>query len=392
MKKYSLAEAINYQKKNELSEAKKAYISIIESEPKNFYAIHYLGLLYTQLGEFDAGVSLIKYAIDITGGYPEAENNLLALTKFHEGKYLQETQSISVPLEFPTPPQGTVGMWRTERMIDFVQYFAGLDGLWLTVGDASGGDSLLLKSKGVSEIHASNLDSRILKMGFELGVIETYHEINAERIGFENESFEYVFCKEALHHMPRPYIAIYEMLRVSSAAVFLIEPCDPIIDYQRPLNSSLHRNLFAAYSGHYVEDKVNYLYKLNDEEKATGDRYTDWYEDGSFNYVYTLSEREVRKICFGMGLPAYATKSYNDVYLEHTNNKLISEDPEALKLNSDKLYWQDKFCELSGAPFNMINAILFKKAPGAELVTVLAGAGYKVVITPTVFRPFGLFK
>jgi hypothetical protein len=382
------ANAIDLHKKNNFSEAAAAYVSIIETDPRNFKAIHYLGLLYAQTGEFDAGVELIKYAIKIAGGYPAAEHNLSALFQFHEAKYLQEEKSFCAPEQFPLPKLGTVGMWRYERMMDFCDLFAPRGTNWLTVGDAFGGDALFLKSKGILQVHASNLEATTLETGFKLGLFDNFHEINAEKIAFEAESFEFVLCKEALHHMPRPYLAIYEMLRVSSEAVFIVEPCDPVIDYQKPSGSPFERGFAKAELGHFVDGQVNYAYEVDGKTQVTGNRYVDWYEDGAFNYVYCLSEREVRKLCFGLGLPAFATKSYNDVYLETENDKYVEQNPAALQQTRERLNWQDKFCELSGSPYNMINAILFKKAPSRELVSGLAKIGYRVVFTPSIFMPF----
>ena len=33
---------------------------------------------------------------------------------------------------------------------------------------------------------------------------------------FEDNSFDIVFTKESMHHWPRPYLGIYEMLRVAA--------------------------------------------------------------------------------------------------------------------------------------------------------------------------------
>ena len=75
-------------------------------------------------------------------------------------------------------------------------------------------------------------------------------------------------------------LALYEMIRVSSKAVVLIEPQDGYIDL--PIGKGKHL--------------------------AT-------YED-SGNYVYTLSKRELEKVALGLGLPAVATKNICDVFSE----------------------------------------------------------------------------
>lgn len=47
---------------------------------------------------------------------------------------------------------------------------------------------------------------------------------NAEHLPFASGSFDLVFCKESLHHLARPVLGLYEMLRVCRRAVVFIEP------------------------------------------------------------------------------------------------------------------------------------------------------------------------
>jgi ubiquinone/menaquinone biosynthesis C-methylase UbiE len=50
-----------------------------------------------------------------------------------------------------------------------------------------------------------------------------------EKLSFGNKSFELVFVKEAIHHVPRPILALYEMLRVAKKAVIFIEPEESLL-------------------------------------------------------------------------------------------------------------------------------------------------------------------
>lgn len=45
-----------------------------------------------------------------------------------------------------------------------------------------------------------------------------------EKINRKSRSHDVVFCKESLHHIPRPYSGLYEMLRVCKKAAIFIEP------------------------------------------------------------------------------------------------------------------------------------------------------------------------
>ena len=79
----------------------------------------------------------------------------------------------------------------------------------------------MLKKKGIFNLTASNLESSNLESGFKAKFVEKFLTINAEAIALESDSFNYyLLCKEALHHMPRPMIAIYEMLRAARKGVF----------------------------------------------------------------------------------------------------------------------------------------------------------------------------
>jgi SAM-dependent methyltransferase len=52
----------------------------------------------------------------------------------------------------------------------------------------------------------------------------SYVKQNMEKLTFSNRSFDLVFVKEAIHHIPRPILALYEMLRVAKKGVIFIEP------------------------------------------------------------------------------------------------------------------------------------------------------------------------
>jgi SAM-dependent methyltransferase len=52
----------------------------------------------------------------------------------------------------------------------------------------------------------------------------SFEYANAERLPFESASFDLVFCKESLHHLARPVLGMYELLRVCRRAAIVIEP------------------------------------------------------------------------------------------------------------------------------------------------------------------------
>ena len=57
----------------------------------------------------------------------------------------------------------------------------------------------------------------------------SYEIENMEALSYKSSSFDLVFVKEALHHVPRPILGLYEMLRVAKKAVIFIEPGETFI-------------------------------------------------------------------------------------------------------------------------------------------------------------------
>jgi len=145
---------------------------------------------------------------------------------------------------------------------------------WLTVGDFYyGTDAQYLQSKGHKTV-ASDIDDYFLKKGKEMGYIENYSRENVESLSFKDESFDFVLCKETFHHLPRPYLGLYEMLRVSKIGIILIEP------YDRLMNAS------------FIEKICMWILK-----KIKGNM-EELYEP-SGNYKYSISLREIEKIALG---------------------------------------------------------------------------------------------
>ena len=74
-----------------------------------------------------------------------------------------------------------------------------------------------------------------------------YQQQNAESLSFDSQSFDVVFCKEGLHHLARPVLGLYEMLRTCRTAVVFIE------GYDGWLNRRLER---AGLSSKYETDQL----------------------------------------------------------------------------------------------------------------------------------------
>jgi len=259
--------------------------------------------------------------------------------------------------------KSSIDYWRHERMYRLLTPLLNRKGAkWLTVGDGLGTDANWLRENGLSVV-ASDISEYGLKAAAEGGYIQEYKLVNAEAIDFADNSFDYVFCKEAYHHFPRPYMAVYEMIRVASSAVILIEPVD--VGVQFPLMVFL-KNLLEKISPEMV-DKV---WKNRYSFESVG------------NYVYKISEREVEKIAMGMGLPMVAFKGINDYYTTNLDLKVSTENRKVFRKVKSKIRFKNFLCRLGLIPYELEACMIFKSQPVAEVLARLKEHGFKVLALP----------
>ena len=247
----------------------------------------------------------------------------------------------------------TVNRWRLERLYNCIDPLLHEypQSEWLTTGDFYyGSDAQYIQSK-VHKVIASDVDDHFLKKGKEIGYIENYSGENLESLSFKDETFDFVLCKETFHHLPRPYIGLYEMLRVCKVGVMLIEP------YDRFINAS------------FVERFGNWLLK-----KLKGKMH-DLYEP-SGNYKYSLSKREIEKIALGLNLPYIAFKCVNDYYRDRLgfeykekNDKLVSKVKNQIRLRN--FLWKFRLF-----PPTFLVSIIFKTNIEPEF---LMKNGYEII-------------
>lgn len=175
----------------------------------------------------------------------------------------------------------TANHWRHRRFLEPVlDVLQTRDDTWVTIGDGSGHDTWMMLNDGFKDVLTTDIGDGTLKRSLAEGHIRKFAQANAENLQFPDNEFDGVLCKEAFHHMRRPYMALYEMIRVARRAVVLIEPQDQWAD-------------FPPRAG----------------------RAAPSYERVG-NYVYSLSQREVQKLCLGLNLPGYACKNMQDVYIQ----------------------------------------------------------------------------
>ncbi|HEY7568610.1 MAG TPA: class I SAM-dependent methyltransferase, partial [Gemmatimonadaceae bacterium] len=173
----------------------------------------------------------------------------------------------------------TVDSWRHLRMRQLLdpllRTFASAS--WVTVGDGRyGTDAHYLEQHG-ADVMATDIGDGLLRKAYAEGFIHKYRKENAEQLSFADGSFDFALCKEAYHHMPRPMLAVYEMLRVARRAIVLIEPdqtpvlVGPRLFIRRLLKAALIRVGFGRFfrdrsirlidfGGNWFEDAGNFGY------------------------------------------------------------------------------------------------------------------------------------
>jgi predicted O-linked N-acetylglucosamine transferase (SPINDLY family)/SAM-dependent methyltransferase len=232
-----------------------------------------------------------------------------------------------------------VNFWRHTRLLSPVlEVLSAMKAYsWLTIGDGSGTDAWMLLRTGFRSVLATDLDDTVLAEIQRRGYIKDFKVENAEALGFADGSFDFVLCKESLHHMNRPYAAIYEILRVAKYGVVVIEPQDPWIDW--PCRTD-------ATEPHY---------------EAVG------------NYVYQFSARELEKIAYGMNIAGVATKSLVDVYIPDCEFALCN-DSDPIWIETKKQVEESEKAVAQGtAKPNYILSILFKNSVDQGVLQMLAG-------------------
>jgi ubiquinone/menaquinone biosynthesis C-methylase UbiE len=254
----------------------------------------------------------------------------------------------------------TADYWRHRRMYEAAQYLAASkNDRWLTVGDGQYGlDSVRLREVGVTSVLPTDIADATLRDSKSRGIIDDYRVENAEHLSFADRSFDNVFCKEAFHHFPRPFLALYEMLRVAKKSVVLVEPQDQI-------SSPLRQAIFAV-------RKLMRRQRHFDQHR---------YED-SGNYIYSISEREIEKACLGENLPCVAFKGLTDLYVK-------GGEFEPATLFSAKFLRMRAVILLHGllvrvgfSRHNVLMCCIFKEPPSLDLRDCFEANGWRLVDLP----------
>jgi len=250
-------------------------------------------------------------------------------------------------------------------------FFSGIDPLlkakelsWLTIGDAYGFDANYVLKAGIKTVEATDLNDGFLKVAKENNIIDQFSAQNAESLTFPDNTFDYVLCKETYHHFPRPYAALYEMIRVAKKGMVIIEPQDPIS--KMPFLLAI-LNIINKIK----PDVMNKIWKNQVSYEPVG------------NFIYKVSEREFIKFAAGLNLPAVAFKQINPHFYSKKTGDLEASDTEKefrkIKIKKNIADWLVK---LTIIPGQVLSTIVFKEFPDAEQIQILKNSGYRLMSIP----------
>lgn len=262
--------------------------------------------------------------------------------------------------------KGTVDVWRHLRMLNnidpFLQHYPNAK--WLTIGDGRFGTSAIYINKYGGKPLPTDIDISLLKIAKEKHWIASYVYANAEALPFNDNEFDFAFCKEAYHHFPRAYIGIYEMLRIAKKAVILIEPCDW-------LPSPIPRRVLQILK-HTIKKRLNLPIPHTD----TG----NYEADG--NYIFSIAPREIQKIALGLGLPCVAHKTFHDVYIKGVEDEKLNSNTPSFKQIKKEITRQKILTNFGLSSFNRIAAVLFKETPQDKLLNDIKDIGFTIIHLP----------
>jgi SAM-dependent methyltransferase len=217
---------------------------------------------------------------------------------------------------------------------------------WMTVGDLRfGSDALYLKRHG-ARVMATDLHDQRLALAHARGYLaaDEYSAQNVENLAFADETFDYVICKEAFHHFPRPMFGFYEMLRVAKRGVVLIEPQDV---------QNIPADATSVLTSYHADG-------YNNRFEVVG------------NYVYMLSVREILKAAWALKLSTVAVRGLNDHFVGGMTWTAFRERVEYL----DSLGYSGR------RMFNLVAVIVFKQNPSPGLVSELRARNFSVLTCP----------
>lgn len=307
------------------------------------------------------------------------------MTTFQQHSYTQHHSQLHSKSLLPAAQfdayEGSVDAWRHHRMMaPFRPFFLQKSWRWLTVGDGSGHDAARLLRIGVADVTASDLATARLAFAAEQGLIANYCEQNAEHMTTKDAEFNVVYCKEAFHHFPRPWIGLYEMIRTASDVVLLTEPRDWVIDRGRMQNIG-PRGVVRGLGRWLMTRFFNHLSPVDAEQRFTLGENTPRYEDVG-NYVFSISAREIEKVALGLDLPAVAFFGVDDDFQPGLHDSPANPLNPKFTALSQHLAASERRAAAGLGSTSLLLAAIFVRMPPQALMDSLRECGWYIRLLP----------
>jgi ubiquinone/menaquinone biosynthesis C-methylase UbiE len=270
----------------------------------------------------------------------------------------------------------TADFWRHDRSYECAEILAHYPNRkWLTVGDGRWGlDSTRIRKKGIEDVLPTDISESLLREAKKKNIIFDYAVENAESLSFNDSSFDYIFCKESLHHFPRPLVALYEMLRVAKEAVFIIEPNDK----HQILNVNNYPSSFIGILKYTVKFLFN---KQKNEKPYIKFNDPDWEISG--NYVYSISRRDIEKVALALNLPQIAIKGLNDHYVVGCEFEPADENKSTIfKELKEKIQQMNTLCMKGECDYDLLMAGFFLKPMDSLTHKKFIDSGWQIIDLP----------
>lgn len=260
--------------------------------------------------------------------------------------------------------EDTVNAWRHTRMHRLLDPLleSRENSLWLTVGDGRYGQEAHYILEHGSKAVATDISDTLLREGARAGYIYDYSCQNAEALTYQDKEFDFVLCKESLHHFPRPFRALYEMIRVSRKGVILIEPTD------LKIGATLRWKIFRT--------------SVDTLRKITGRSGGHQMFEESGNYVYGISRLEMEKVGLGLNMPAIAARGINDYYVKGVEDEKADRSSRLFTKVKRRIAMNNILCRFGLKPHSTTCVILFHEFPDDILRGRLKAAGFDIVKLP----------
>jgi len=260
----------------------------------------------------------------------------------------------------------TVDVWRHLRYFNSIVPILkeSPQDKWLTIADGRFGTAAMFLEKFNIDVLATDIDDSLLNIAIKENLIKKAQYENAEKLSFKNNSFDYSLCKEAFHHFPQPYLALYEMLRVSKKGIILSEPRDWI---PSPILLRIAQKL------------KHFLYQIIGKKISHPDEGN--YEQ-SGNYVYTTSEREIQKVALAQNFPTVAFKKIHDIYYNGVEKEMLDDNGKLFRKIKRKLLINSFLSSIKITDKNRLISIIFKEEIPIKLKDRLKFNGFEVIDLP----------